>query len=122
MHRMLALALVATAACGGDPDPIDPPADALTDAEIAQIHGAVDRSLGHGLASGYSIAVWRDGAVIYAEGFGDRDDAGTPTSADTLFQIGSDTKKITAIALLRQVDAGAIALDDTVSSIVPDLA
>jgi CubicO group peptidase (beta-lactamase class C family) len=66
--------------------------------------------------------VWRDGRVVYAEGFGTTDGAAALVDPDTLFQIGSDTKKLTAIALLRQIEAGRARLDETVAEIAPDLA
>ena len=59
--------------------------------------------------------------MIYAEGFGTKDEAGDPVSPDTLFQIGSDTKKMTAIALLQQIDAGGVALETTVADLLPTL-
>jgi CubicO group peptidase (beta-lactamase class C family) len=73
------------------------------------------------VASGYSVAVWRDGHVVYAEGFGAKDERGRRVTPNTLFQIGSDTKKMTAIAALRAVESGKLELDDTISEIVPDL-
>ena len=106
------------AACADDPTA---PTDTLSGEEIGRIHAAVDASLGTGLATGYSVAVWRDGAVIYAEGFGERDPDGSAVSPETLFQIGSDTKKVTAIALLRQVERGAIGVEQSVGDLVPDL-
>jgi len=118
------LALVILAACGDNsPAALDAPAPdaALPADQIASIHAAVAGALGHGLASGYSVAVWRDGAVVYAEGFGTADGT-APVTPDMLFQIGSDTKKLTAIALLRQVQAGRARLDQTVAELVPDLA
>ena len=115
MTRWIVTVLVLLAGCGNDSDP-----DGLTADEIDRIHDAVAASLEDGLATGYSVAVWRDGEVVYAEGFGDRGD-GMPVGPDTLFQIGSDTKKVTAIALLQQVDAGVLTLDQTVSEVVPEL-
>src|SRR4051795_12056162 len=107
MWRLSCLILVAAAACGDDvravPDAPAVPDAGLSSDDIAQIHAAVAASLGHGLATGYSVAVWRDGAVVYAEGFGTADATTTTVTPGTLFQIGSDTKKLTAIALLRQV-------------------
>lgn len=73
------------------------------------------------VAAGYSVAVWRDGHVVYAEGFGAKDEHGRRVTPGTLFQIGSDTKKMTAIAALQAVEAGTFELDDTLSEIVPDL-
>jgi CubicO group peptidase (beta-lactamase class C family) len=93
----------------------------LGEAAREGIAAAVAASLGQGLATGYSIAIWREGHIIYREGFGVRDELGSPVTPGTLFQIGSDTKKVTAMALLRQVDAGAITLDDTVTEIAPEL-
>jgi CubicO group peptidase (beta-lactamase class C family) len=73
-------------------------------------------------ATGASVAVWKDGAIVFAEGFGsrhpDRDEAVDPT---TVFQIGSDTKKLTAIAVLRGVDAGTVSLDATLTDALPGL-
>ncbi|HWO09193.1 MAG TPA: serine hydrolase domain-containing protein, partial [Polyangiaceae bacterium] len=96
-------------------------AEPLTAEEEAEVRAAVALSLGSGLATGYSVAVWRDGDVIYREAFGASDAAGTPVTPDTLFQIGSDTKKITALALLQQVDAQALEIDATLSQALPGL-
>lgn len=93
----------------------------LDDDDIMRIHEAVDATLGDGYATGYSIAIWRDGEVIYAEGFGTKDADGNAVTPDTVFQIGSDTKKMTAIALLQRVDAGELVLDDSVSEVLGGL-
>ncbi|MCE9579066.1 MAG: beta-lactamase family protein [Deltaproteobacteria bacterium] len=126
-RAIVVIGLVGLAACGDNGSvAIDAPVagspDAgLGDADIARIHAAVAAGLGHGLATGYSVAVWRDGQIVYAEGFGTADGVATQVTADTLFQIGSDTKKLTAIALLREVDAGRARLDETVAEIAPGL-
>lgn len=99
----------------------DTGAEPLDDDSIARIHQAVEDTLGTGFATGCSVALWRDGAVIYAEGFGTKNEAGEPVTPDTLFQIGSDTKKMTALALLREVDAGTVDLDTTVTELLPTL-
>lgn len=105
---------------GGGDDTSD--LDELT----ARIHEAIDDALAtdlgrSNLATGASVAVWIDGQIV-AFGVGDRhpDDGGEIT-ADTLFQIGSDTKKMTAIAALQQVEAGRLSLDETMSEALPEL-
>jgi CubicO group peptidase (beta-lactamase class C family) len=120
LRTFLAISSSLLVACGDDaaPDTIE----TLPAEDVARIHDAVAASLGQGLATGYSVAVWRDGEIVYAEGFGTADADATPVTPDTLFQIGSDTKKLTAIALLRQLQAGRARLDDTVAELVPDLA
>jgi len=99
---------------GGEPNELD-------DDAIDRIRQAVEQSLGMGLATGCSVAIWRDGEVIYAEGFGTKDEAGNPVTNDTLFQIGSDTKKMAAVTLLQLVDAGELSLDQTVGELLPTL-
>jgi CubicO group peptidase (beta-lactamase class C family) len=73
-------------------------------------------------ATGASVAVWKSGNIIFAEGFGSRHpDTQDPVAPTTLFQIGSDTKKITALADLRAIDAKLFTLDTTLSEGLPDL-
>ncbi len=92
------------------------------DAAFEAIRKAAKRDIRNSSASGASVAVWRDGAIIFAEGFGTRDpDTDDPVLTTTLFQIGSDTKKLTAIAALQHVEAGAMSLDSTVADLVPTL-
>lgn len=43
-----------------------------------------------------------------------------PADAGTLFRIGSVTKVLTAVALLQQVHAGAVGLDDALTTVVPE--
>jgi CubicO group peptidase (beta-lactamase class C family) len=117
MRRLTLVWAAALAACGDDGGP----EHGLTGDEVAAIRAAVDAHLGDGLATAYSIAIWRDGEIVYAEAFGTADGAEREATPDTLFQIGSDTKKLAAIALLRQVDAGAITLADRVAELAPDL-
>lgn len=44
-----------------------------------------------------------------------------PVSADMHFRIGSVTKTFTATVVLQLVDEGTLALDDTISDVLPDL-
>lgn len=96
-------------------------ATGLDDADIMRIHDAVEDGLGQGYATGYSIAIWRDGEVIYAEGFGTKNEDDDAVTTDTVFQIGSDTKKLAAIAVLQQVDAGTLTLDQSIGDLLGGL-
>jgi len=64
---------------------------------------------------GMSVAIVKDGKVVFSKGYGVRK-LGEPTPVDenTLFGIGSNTKAFTAAALATLVDAGKIAWDDPV--------
>ena len=71
-------------------------------------------------APGIAVAVIEKGAVTFAHGFGQKDPSRPdPVQPTTLFRIGSCTKMLTAIALLQNVQAGKISLDDPITSDVP---
>lgn len=106
-------------------DPIDT-ADTepvLSDEALAAIAERANDDLLASLATGCQIAVWKDGAVVYTVEFGsaDPDHADVAVTSDMLFQIGSDTKKLTALALLQQEAGGALARTDTVAQAIPGL-
>ncbi len=64
---------------------------------------------------GASVAVTDQGRLVYARGFGYADkEAGTPVQPTSLFRIASLSKPITAVAVLRLVEQGKLALDDHV--------
>lgn len=65
---------------------------------------------------GVSIAVIRDGKVEWARGFGVTRQGGAPVTADTLFQAGSVSKPIAAVAALRLVQDGRLPLDTDVNA------
>lgn len=68
---------------------------------------------------GLSIAVVRDGEVIYARGFGFRDLAiSAPATPKTSYCVGSVTKAFTATAIMQLVEKGLLSLDDPVSKYV----
>ncbi|MEQ1564332.1 MAG: serine hydrolase domain-containing protein [Myxococcota bacterium] len=102
-------------------DPGTPPPYTVDPDTIAAIEAAAERSLDRSNATGCSVAVWRDGAIVYTAAFGTRNEAGDPATVDTQFEIGSDTKKMTAIGLMRLVDAGALSLEDRVGDLLPDV-
>jgi CubicO group peptidase (beta-lactamase class C family) len=64
---------------------------------------------------GVSIAVINDGEIEWARGFGVDRTGGLPVTAETLFQAGSISKPVTALAVLRLVEAGKLSLDDDVN-------
>lgn len=69
---------------------------------------------------GASVAVVRDGAVVYMKGFGVRDiRTHQPVTADTLFDIGSCTKAFTAAAVAMLVDEGKMQWDGKVNTYLP---
>ena len=69
-----------------------------------------------------SIAIVRDGKIVYARAYGDQGPGiATGPSADAKYQIASVSKQFTAAALLLLEDEGKLSLDDKVSKWVPDV-
>ena len=70
---------------------------------------------------GLSVAVARDGVVIWSEGFGLADvEQGVPVTTLTRFRLGSVSKVITAAGVARLVETGALDLDAPIQRYVPD--
>ncbi len=114
---LLMLGTLATAASCTDHDDPDP------DPRFASLSEAIQGDLDHNTATAASVAVWLDGTIVWVGGYGDADPdvVGVPPGEDTLFDIGSDTKKITAIALLREIAAGGATLETRVADVLPRL-
>lgn len=84
------------------------------DATVARAMRAFD-------VPGVAVGIVKDGQVVYAKGYGVRElGQQALVDADTLFQIGSNTKAFTAAALAILVDEGKIHWDDKVIDHLPD--
>jgi CubicO group peptidase (beta-lactamase class C family) len=88
----------------------------------ANINAFMRREVYAGRQSGGVTAVARKGKLIHFASHGLLDiEAGTPMTDDRLFRMMSSTKPVTAVALLQQIEAGKISLDDKVSTFIPEL-
>jgi CubicO group peptidase (beta-lactamase class C family) len=65
---------------------------------------------------GVSIAVIHNGSIEWAQGFGVKQVGGVPVDAATLFQAGSISKPLAAMAALHQVQEKKISLDANVNT------
>lgn len=64
---------------------------------------------------GVSIAVIHNGRIAWARGFGVERVGGPPVTAETLFQAGSISKPVAALAALHLVQEGKLSLDENVN-------
>ena len=127
LRPLLAPLVLAAAAC-------DPPAPAASDADdiIARIEADVSpafvirgetrapTSLRERMAAhhvpGVSVAVFVDGEVHWARGWGVADvESARAVTAGTLFQAASISKPVAAMGLLRMVEQGRLTLDEDVN-------
>jgi len=69
-----------------------------------------------------SIAVVKDGALVYVKAYGDaKIEPKTPATTQMRYSIGSISKQITAAAILLLQEQGKLSLDDKVAKYIPDL-
>lgn len=72
---------------------------------------------------GISAGLVVDGDLVWARGFGLSDrEAQVPMAPSAVSRTGSISKSVTALLLLRLVDAGIVALDDPVERYLPEFA
>ena len=73
-------------------------------------------------APGISVAVVSSSEQLYIDSFGSRDrESNAPVTPETVFGVGSCTKSLTALAVLKLVETGTISLEDPVTKYLPDL-
>jgi D-alanyl-D-alanine carboxypeptidase len=93
---------------------------ALSAVRTAAIDGAVERELARQHTSGASVAIARDGEIVYAKGYGQADPAlQLPADGQTIYAIGSVTKQFTSALIMRLVEQGKVSLDAKVSQYLP---
>src|ERR1041384_1107735 len=69
-----------------------------------------------------SIAVVKDGQVVYVKAYGDAKlEPKTAATSQMRYSIGSISKQFTAVALLLLQEQGKLSLDDKVAKFIPDL-
>lgn len=72
---------------------------------------------------GYAVAIWAPGRGEYLRAYGVANRrTGAPLQIEDGFRIGSVTKTMTAVTVLRLIDQGRLRLDTRVSSLVPGVA
>ena len=72
-------------------------------------------------AVGLSIALVSGDKVVWSQGFGwvDKENKIAAT-ADTVYMLGSGTKTLTAVAVLKLVEQGIISLDEPIANYIPE--
>lgn len=87
---------------------------------IAELEEAVPQLMEKANIPGLSIAVIRDGEIIWHKGFGVKNaKTGEPANEETIFEAASLTKPLFAYAVLRLVDEGVLDLDTPLIRYLP---
>lgn len=118
------LAVAPAAVNAADPSPAQFVASAVPsqqiDAALSRLDDIASKIMRRSGIPGLAIAVVRDGKLAYAKGFGVRkagEDA--RVDADTVFQLASLSKSLSATVVAQQVGAGVVAWDTPLVSHLP---
>ncbi|MBM3296616.1 MAG: beta-lactamase family protein, partial [Candidatus Aminicenantes bacterium] len=127
MRALIAAALIFQAASAGGqtPDaasqPAPPAPPALSPAQVEAIDAVFAPFVKPG-SPGCSVAVLKDGRVVFARGYGRANlEYDMPITPETVFESGSVAKQFTAAALLLLAADGKLSLDDDVRKHVPEV-
>ena len=93
-------------------------AQSLTPAEVAQVDQLVAKTLSDTGVPSAEIAIVRDGKLVLNKAYGKANE-GLPANPALPYQIASNSKQFTAMALLLLEDEGKLSLDDHVSKYIP---
>ncbi|OBG23950.1 serine hydrolase [Mycolicibacterium celeriflavum] len=143
LARVAVVGLLLVAGCAADPAEPGPPAsptapsdvppplavalplpeNAVADA-VAQLDGMAEDLMKKSGIPGMAVAVVHGGKTVYAKGFGVKDvaahaDQQNRVDADTVFQLASVSKSLSATVAARQVGVNAISWDTPIVSELP---
>ena len=93
----------------------------LTPAETAKVDTIVTDTLARNGVPSASIAIVRDGKIVFAKAYGKQSETIATPRSDAPYQIASVSKQFTAAAILMLEDEGKLSLDDTVAKWVPGI-
>lgn len=102
--------------------PAAPAAAGMSTERLARIDAMLERAIADGEIPGAVALVARNGKIVYHKAFGTADAAGRPLAKDDIFRIASQTKAITATAVMMLWEQGLFRLDDPIGQYIPAFA
>ena len=92
----------------------------LTEIETEKIEKLIDEYIKKGKMPGLAVTIVKDDKTVYQKGFGYSDlDEKIPVTSQSLFELASNSKAFTALAILKLEESGQINLKDKVTEYIP---
>ncbi len=101
--------------------PAPPESVGMSSERLARIDAMLQEKIDQGVIPGVVALVARNGKIVYHKAFGHSDTpAGKKMATDDIFRIASQTKAITATAVMMLWEEGKFNLDDPISKYIPE--
>lgn len=120
-NPVLLVSLLALAACSMAP--LKPPTITRGDYSYTKQYMSwfIEKEMNQNDVTGLSIALVDDQQVVWAQGFGYEDEkAGIKASPDTVYQLGSIAKVLTATAAMQLAERGRMNIDQPLQKYLPE--
>lgn len=87
---------------------------------LKKIDNMISGYIDQGAMNGAVGLIIRNGKIVYYKAFGYDSNPQTPLKKDAIFRIASQTKAITALAVMMLYEEGKFLLDDPISNYIPE--
>ena len=91
--------------------------NAIAEDDTLDIQGKLDAVFKRYHTLGACVCVIENGRITHTFCYGQVDREGTPVTPDTMFRVGSISKMVTSLGVMRLVEDGALTLDGDLSSV-----
>lgn len=99
----------------------DPASVGMSPDRLKRVDEMLQQAVSDGQIPGVVALIARKGKIVYHEAFGTADaKTGRPQQTDDIFRIASQTKAITATAVMMLWEEGRFQLDDPISKYIPE--
>lgn len=100
--------------------PADPERVGISPGRLDKIDNMLKEAIEKDQVPGVVALVVRDGRIVYHKAFGTANPSGRELKKDDIFRLASQTKAITATAVMMLWEEGNFRLDDPVSKYIPE--
>lgn len=101
--------------------PAKPETVGFSPERLARIDNAMQEYISKGQLPGIVALIVRNGKIVYEKSFGFSDvENKTPLKTDNIFRIASQSKAITALAVMMLWEEGKFSLDDPLGNYIPE--
>ena len=121
LFQICLLQIFVTASAVGQDDGVFKPLGFKYSEAIEKLEAAVEYEVKQKNLPAFSIAIVDGDKVAWSKGYGFQDaDKKVPATADTIYRVGSISKLLTDISVMKLVESGDLDLDKPVTTYLPD--